>query len=99
VATNKPEQVLKRLSNQCNATTKKKKPCPIYVEDWRIGGLCHVHDPNGKFRQQIKSGEARARRRLGPKIKQESPCQHKWYMRDPGIQCKKCLVIWHEGVS
>jgi hypothetical protein len=21
-------------------------------------------------------------------------CQHTWYMREPGIQCTKCLVIW-----
>ena len=21
-------------------------------------------------------------------------CDHKWYMRELGIQCTKCLVIW-----
>lgn len=21
-------------------------------------------------------------------------CSHTWYMRDPGIQCTKCLIIW-----
>jgi len=21
-------------------------------------------------------------------------CRHTWYMREPGIQCTKCLVIW-----
>ena len=21
-------------------------------------------------------------------------CKHTWYMREPGIQCIKCLVIW-----
>jgi hypothetical protein len=21
-------------------------------------------------------------------------CQHTWYMREEGIQCTKCLVIW-----
>jgi hypothetical protein len=21
-------------------------------------------------------------------------CDHTWYMREPGIQCTKCLVIW-----
>jgi hypothetical protein len=21
-------------------------------------------------------------------------CKHKWYMREPGIQCVKCFVVW-----
>jgi hypothetical protein len=21
-------------------------------------------------------------------------CDHTWYMREPGIQCTKCLTIW-----
>jgi hypothetical protein len=21
-------------------------------------------------------------------------CSHKWYMRDPGIQCVKCFIVW-----
>jgi hypothetical protein len=21
-------------------------------------------------------------------------CNHKWYMRDEGITCKNCLIIW-----
>jgi len=21
-------------------------------------------------------------------------CDHTWYMREPGIQCTKCLIIW-----
>jgi hypothetical protein len=21
-------------------------------------------------------------------------CAHTWYMREPGIQCTKCLVVW-----
>jgi hypothetical protein len=79
--------------NKCTAITKKKKPCPIFVEEWRVGGMCHVHDPNGKFRKQIKSGENRASRIMGPKTK---GCQHAWYMRDPGITCTKCGIVWEK---
>lgn len=39
---------------KCTALTKKKKPCPNLVESWRNGTLCHVHDPNGKFKQQVQ---------------------------------------------
>lgn len=21
-------------------------------------------------------------------------CAHTWYMREPGIQCTKCLIVW-----
>jgi hypothetical protein len=21
-------------------------------------------------------------------------CSHTWYMREPGIMCTKCLIIW-----
>ena len=34
--------------------TKKKKPCPNKVDSWRDGTLCHIHDPNGTFKQQVK---------------------------------------------
>jgi len=23
-------------------------------------------------------------------------CEHKWYMREPGIQCVNCLVVWEK---
>jgi hypothetical protein len=23
-------------------------------------------------------------------------CSHTWYMREPGIQCTKCLIIWDD---
>jgi len=23
-------------------------------------------------------------------------CSHTWYMRDVGIQCTKCLVVWQK---
>ena len=75
----------------CKATTKKKKPCPIPAEEWR-NGLCHVHDPDGKFRQQVRSGESRAMRKAANK----GPCQHAWYMREPGILCTKCGQIWEK---
>ena len=79
----------------CRATTKKKKPCPIKVESWRLNGLCHIHDPDGTFRQQVRSGEARAMRKAATK----GPCQHTWYMRDPGITCTKCGVIWDKDTA
>jgi hypothetical protein len=74
--------------SKCKAITKKKKPCPFDVEPWRTNGLCHLHDPNGKFRQQVKKGEHRL-----PKNKSKGH-EHTWYMREPGIQCTKCLIIW-----
>ncbi len=75
---------------KCNAITKKKKPCPILVEDWREGGKCHVHDPNGKFRHQVRTGKSRAMRKAASK----GPCQHTWYMRSEGITCTKCGLIY-----
>lgn len=26
-------------------------------------------------------------------------CSHTWYMREPGIQCTKCLIIWEEDME
>ena len=79
----------------CKAITKKKKPCPIPAEEWRTSGMCHVHDPDGKFRTQVRNGTTRKiRKEKSPKIKKE--CQHTWYMREPGIQCTKCLVVWEK---
>ena len=72
---------------KCSAITKKKKPCPFIVEAWRTSGLCHLHDPAGKFRQQTN--------KKGYKTHTyELDCDHKWYMREKGIECKKCLIIW-----
>ena len=28
------------------------------------------------------------------KLLNDIECDHTWYMREPGIQCTKCLVIW-----
>lgn len=44
----------KKTVRKCTALTKKKNPCPNKVEAWRDVDLCHVHDPSGKFRQQIQ---------------------------------------------
>lgn len=82
------------MSN-CKAITKKKKPCPFVAEEWRGNGLCHLHDPNGKFRQQVRSGEARAMRKAANK----GPCQHTWYMREAGITCTKCGLIWDKDTD
>jgi hypothetical protein len=76
----------------CSATTKKNKPCPIPLESWRKNGLCHVHDPERKFRQQQgKKGYKNHTKILG--------CSHKWYMREPGIQCTKCLIVWDKSME
>lgn len=26
-------------------------------------------------------------------------CDHKWYMREEGIQCVKCLIIWEKEMG
>jgi len=26
-------------------------------------------------------------------------CAHTWYMREEGIQCTKCLVIWDKSMD
>jgi len=79
----------------CSSTTKKGKPCSIFVEEWRTVDKCHVHDPNGVFRQQLKHGRPTKIKKT--KIKTIQQCQHKWYMRDPGIQCSKCFVLWDKS--
>lgn len=28
-----------------------------------------------------------------------SKCSHTWYMREPGIQCTKCLAIWDKDTD
>jgi len=27
------------------------------------------------------------------------PCEHKWYMREPGIQCVICFVVWEKSMG
>jgi hypothetical protein len=36
---------------QCVAVTATGKPCRIHGEEAR-GGLCHTHDPKGKYQEQ-----------------------------------------------
>lgn len=50
--------------------------------------LCHVHDPEGKFQKQQND--------RGYKVRplKIAGCEHKYYMRDAGIQCVKCGDIW-----
>ena len=26
-------------------------------------------------------------------------CKHTWYMREPGIQCIKCLIVWDKSMD
>jgi hypothetical protein len=44
---------------KCAAVTKKGKSCQWPVEEWRRVDLCHVHDPEGTFRQQQASKKVR----------------------------------------
>lgn len=53
-AAKKARAEAKKELTKCTALTKKKKPCPNLVDAWRTGTLCHVHDPNGKFKQQVQ---------------------------------------------
>jgi hypothetical protein len=73
----------------CSSITKKGKPCQFRVEDWRVENKCHIHDPNGVFRQQIKDGTSRRMRK-----ETKGSCNHTWYMRENGITCTKCLILW-----
>jgi hypothetical protein len=79
---------------KCTAITKKGNPCPYKVEDWRSQALCHLHDPEGVFRQQIANGTSRRMRK-----KTEGDCNHTWYMREKGIQCTKCFVLWDKSMD
>jgi hypothetical protein len=71
---------------RCKAITKSKSPCRIDVEDFRKNGLCHVHDPDGKFKIQQRNKGYKDHTVIGV-------CEHKWYMRDAGITCIKCGVV------
>jgi hypothetical protein len=54
--------------------------------------LCHVHDPNGKFKIQQRNKGYQDHTEIGV-------CDHKWYMREAGIQCTKCFEVWSNDVS
>ena len=32
-------------------------------------------------------------------IEMDKKCSHTWYMREDGIQCTKCLVIWDRSMD
>jgi hypothetical protein len=78
------------VPRNCSSATKKGAPCKYKVEDWRLADKCHIHDPNGIFRQQVKAGAHRK-----PKNKNKGH-EHTWYMREDGITCTKCFLIWHK---
>jgi hypothetical protein len=77
------------MQSVCKAITKQNKPCTISLEPWRTTGLCHVHDPNGKFRKQQSKKKYKDHTKI-------SGCKHTWYMRDPGITCTICGEIWEK---
>jgi hypothetical protein len=78
---------------KCKAITKKGKPCPIQVEEWRKADLCHVHDPDGNFKKGLR------RKGKNPERVSLQKCQHTWYMREQGIVCTKCLIVWEKGMD
>ena len=70
--------------NKCWATKNNGKTC--FANTKPPLKFCHIHDPDGTFRQQLKS------KGIGKKYVPK--CDHKWYMREKGIECKKCFLIW-----
>jgi len=74
--------------SKCIAIKNNGKTCFANVTAAWPAKTCHIHDPNGKFRQQLK------RKGIGKNYVVR--CEHKWYMRDKGIQCIKCFVIWEK---
>jgi hypothetical protein len=77
---------------KCTAATKQRRACAIPVEDWRTADLCHVHDPNGKFRLQM----SRKGRQHHVYTKE---CKHTWYMREVGIICTRCSLVWEPSMG
>lgn len=78
------------MPRECKSLTKKGAPCKYVVEEWRLSDKCHIHDPNGIFRQQVKNGVHRKHKN------KNKGCDHTWYMREKGIQCTKCFTIWQK---
>ena len=89
-----------RIRN-CTATTKRGKICWNKVESFRTASLCHVHDPDGTFRQQLKAKGLGSPKTKKKKVKtvNKKECQHTWYMREEGIQCTKCFVLWDKSMD
>ena len=76
------------MKRKCYAIKNNGKPCFANVTDaWPVQ-TCHIHNPNGKFRQQLKA--------KGMGKNYIVKCDHKWYMKNEGIQCKNCLAIWQK---
>jgi len=71
---------------RCSAAKSNGQRCKTHAVLPKT--LCHVHDPEGKFQQQQKNKGHNVR---PVKI---AECQHKYYMRDAGIQCAKCGDVW-----
>lgn len=82
----------RHMVRKCQAITKKGKPCPWKVEHWRVNDLCHIHDPDGTFRQQLKN---KGYKTNTYKLKHE----HAWYMREKGIVCIKCNLVWEPSMG
>jgi hypothetical protein len=76
---------------KCYATKNNGKTCFANVTAAWPAQTCHIHDPNGKFRQQLKA--------KGMGKSYVVKCEHKWYMREEGIQCEKCLLVWQKGMD
>ena len=69
---------------KCYAKKNNGKTC--FANTTGSNHFCHIHDPNGKFRQQLK--------RKGMGKDYVVRCDHTWYMREHGITCTRCLMIW-----
>ena len=48
------------VMTKCGATTNRGLPCPIEAEPERLG-FCHVHDPNGVYRTQLREKKTRGK--------------------------------------
>jgi len=69
--------------------TRKGRRCFALVENFRTAALCHLHDPEGTFRKQMR---AKGRGEKPPK-KIPGVCNHRWYVRPEGIICTRCKKI------
>ncbi len=78
------------VANKCRAIKTDGKVCFGKITNTQMK-VCHIHDPNGKFRQQLK--------RKGMGKGYVVKCDHKWYMRDEGIQCDHCSVMWQKEMG
>lgn len=70
----------------CAAVTKKRRPCSIDADRVRDGvWLCHVHDPQGLFRQNVVGKREReAPMRRVKQLKRKSAKRASWLRRRAG---------------